>query len=143
MNTPTVNRYKLRSMPSAMCHVIIEHSDAGAEITLRSYYTDVLKIMVFNGYSSVSLFATGTYSVTTARHINRFTTEFFGVNLYHEIKQELDGHNGGCFKAISYSSDPEVYNRVCLAILAYERYGVTFHDYTKSQVERFRAHLFY
>ncbi len=143
MNTSTVKRYKLRSMPSAMCNVTIAQDDVGVDITLRSYYTDVLNISVDNEHFSVTLFATGIYSVTTARHINRFTTEFFGVNLYHEIKRELDGHNGGCYMQISHSSDSEVYNRVCRAIHAYERYGITFHDYTKSQVERFRAHRFY
>lgn len=142
MNNATVKRYKLRSMPSAMCHVTIAQDDVGAEITLRSYYTDVLNITVDNEHSSVTLFATGTYSVTTARHINRFTNEFFGVNLYHQIKRELDGHNGGCYMEISHSSDSEVYNRVYRAIHEYERYGITFHDYTKSQVERFRAHCY-
>ena len=143
MNTSTIRRYKLRSMPSAMCHVTISQDDVGAEITLRSYYTDVLNISVDDEHSSVTLFATGTYSVTTARHINRFTKEFFGINLYHEIKRELDGHNGGCYVEISHSSDPEVYNSVYRAIHEYERYGITFHDYTKSQVERFRAHRFW
>lgn len=143
MNTSTVKRYKLRSMPSAMCHVTIQTDDLGAEITLRSYYTDVLNISVDSDHSSVTLFATGTYSVTTARHINRFTNEFFGINLYHEIKRELDGNNGGAYMEISHSTAPEVYDRVCRAIRAYENYGITFHDYTKSQVERFRAHRFY
>lgn len=142
MNVSTVNRYKLRSMPSAMCHVTIARDDVGAEITLRSYYTDVLNITVDSEHSCVSLFATGTYSVTTARHINRFTTEFFGVNLYHQIKRELYGHNGGCYMEISHSSDPGVCNSVYRAIKEYERYGITFHGYTKSQVERFRAHCY-
>lgn len=80
---PIDKDYKLESMPYAKCHVNIKSTVGGLlTITLISYATPV-----------VSITTTGTVrrlwfsmTPTTARHINRFTREFTGCNMYHEIK---------------------------------------------------------
>ena len=83
--------YRLASMPSAMCHVIIKRygetcEEQAISVELWSYYTHVLTIDYHAHDQSFELHASGTYSVTIARHINRFTREFLGENLYHSIK---------------------------------------------------------
>lgn len=93
------NRYRLESMQHAQCHVTIQRrSLKDVEARLISYSTVVL---VAQGTSEggVRLMCSGTYSVTTARHINRFTTEFFGKNLYHECKRACD--NTGAFALVA------------------------------------------
>lgn len=96
-------KYRLNSMPRAQCYVeIVECFNLGPDdfdtdtlapdsvvVTLVSYDTRVLSIVhdYVSAPRSVALFATGTYSNITARHINRFTTEFFGRNLYRNVKE--------------------------------------------------------
>ena len=78
-----VEYYKLRSMPYASCKVAICFNDNNAvySVGLISYNTLVLKV------HGNELWRTWQgYSATTARHINRFTHEFFGENLYHAWK---------------------------------------------------------
>lgn len=95
----TVNNYRLMSMPSAQCYVEIvkewdEPNDMEIKaaphrvtVTLISYTTRVCSIVIFpHDKPRLVCLASGTYSNTTARHINRFTTEFFGVNLYSTIR---------------------------------------------------------
>lgn len=78
-------RYRLHSMPSAQCHIhIVSDDEKGTTVDLISYETLVCSASLFLG--ELSLYCTGTYSTTTARHINRFTTEFFGKNLYRICK---------------------------------------------------------
>lgn len=87
----TIN-YRMRSMPSAQAHVEFVHDNYNALVSIRlvSYRTPILEIdriekdgeflwvtnVVFNP----------AYSHTTARHVNRFTTELFGCNYYFECK---------------------------------------------------------
>lgn len=80
-------KYHLRSMPKANCHVEIEKDSYTGYTAVRliSYKTRVIEFTVIPALWKVSLLASGTYSATTARHINRFTKEFFGTNLYHDI----------------------------------------------------------
>ena len=88
---PVIRKYRLNSMRYAQCHVAITNdmNCDSVSIELISYSTSVCKIILSR--SSVGkiaeLYASGTYSATTARHINRFTREFCGVNLYHDVKR--------------------------------------------------------
>ena len=94
-----VKDYRLMSMPHAQCYVEIfkqwdnpEETDTNSAphhvfITLVSYDTRVCSIVIEpHGKPRMAVLASGTYSTTTARHINRFTQEFFGVNLYNTIR---------------------------------------------------------
>ncbi len=89
-----ITSYHLMSMPSAQCHVEFFRTDAGIlrEIRLVSYTTTMLTA-VYDG-SNAKLFVNHYVgcSKTTARHVNRFTTELTGTNLYHELKKvPVDG----------------------------------------------------
>lgn len=77
----TVKYYKLRSMPSAKCRVAICYNDNDTiySIGLVSYNTLVLK--VYDGKIKRTWMG---MSATTSRHINRFTKEFTGNNLYQK-----------------------------------------------------------
>ena len=80
-------KYRLQSMKSAQCHVVFDiNDDTGTleRVALISYNTLVCEITVGRPYH---LYCYGTYSVTTAKHINRFTTEFCGFNMYYECKK--------------------------------------------------------
>lgn len=90
----TITRdFRLQSMPGAQAYVRIEYDNDfdSVSITLVSYTTEVLKIIAKRSNSSVSaeLFASGIYSVTTTRHISRFTEEFCGMRLYYTVKSAL------------------------------------------------------
>lgn len=94
----TITRdFRLQSMQSAQAHVRIEYDNDfdSVSITLISYTTEVLKIIATRSNSSVSaeLFASGIYSVTTTRHIRRFTEEFCGMSMYFTIKDALKSAN--------------------------------------------------
>lgn len=95
----TIKGYRLMSMPHAQCYVeIFKEWDGPTDteiksaphrvtITLVSYSTRVCSIVIFpHDKPRLVCLASGTYSNTTARYINRFTTEFFGVNLYSTIR---------------------------------------------------------
>lgn len=78
--------YRLASMPSAQCHVRFYYSDGELEeVWLVSYNTTVIVISGLNT-SNPYWGCSGVYSKTTARHINRFTSEFLGENLYQTAK---------------------------------------------------------
>lgn len=91
-----VKKYVLKSMPAANCHVEIERTgETGGRfggklvrISLVSYKSEVLRIYPDENsvYWCDIVDCNVNYSPTTARHVNRFTTEFFGKNLYHELK---------------------------------------------------------
>lgn len=89
----SIYRFRLQSMQNAQCHVVIEtYNDGGIKsATLVSYNTVVLKIYTQNGYAVMD--CSGVYSVTTARHINRFTTEFCGRNMYYVCKDFVTHRN--------------------------------------------------
>ena len=85
----SANQYRLLSMPHAQCRVYIKRfDDHSVYVELVSYETSVL---IINSYPAVgtALYCSGTYSVTTARHINRFTREFCGDNKYFECKSAI------------------------------------------------------
>lgn len=84
-------QYRLLSMPHAQCRVYIKRfDDNSVSVELVSYDTSVL-LLNYNPAVGAALYCSGTYSVTTARHINRFTHEFCGDNKYHDCKSAL--HN--------------------------------------------------
>lgn len=87
----TAKQYRLLSMPHAQCRVYIKRfDDDSVSVELVSYDTSVL-IINSNPSVGTALYCSGTYSVTTSRHINRFTREFCGESEYHVCKSAL--HN--------------------------------------------------
>lgn len=99
-----IEYYRLRSMPYAQCHVELSVDDSGLfkSVTLVSYST---KILTLNYTDKV--WCTVNYSVncsrTTARHVNSFTYEFFGRNLYYELRRMGTG-SSKCYEGVFYTS---------------------------------------
>ena len=115
--------YRMHSMPYAQCHVNIVHDEDGAEVELVSYNTSVC--IIRENDNGITLYCSGTYSNTTARHINRFTTEFLGCSHYHECKVALDVDWGsvpypGFVWVIKYGFDSPAYEKFCDTIERYE-----------------------
>lgn len=98
-NETTTKKYKLKSMPSAQTHVEIERALMDGHLVniwLVSYKTPVLCINLNDetGEITLGVCCRVDYSRTTARHVNRFTTEFFGENLYHQLKKyDFENHH--------------------------------------------------
>lgn len=87
-----ITSYHLRTMPAAKCHVnFYRNNGVIAKAELVSYNT----VMLTAEYDDSNIKLTVNYpvdcSVTTARHVNRFTTELTGTNLYHELKKVPTG----------------------------------------------------
>ena len=84
--------YHMISMPSANCHVefIVDDFSCLKNIRLWSYKTLILDVAVglpTDGYAcNVMVCYPVDCSHTTARHVNRFTTELFGENKYFDFK---------------------------------------------------------
>lgn len=87
----TIN-YCLRSMPHAQCHVAFI-SDGGClkEVRLVSYSTTILSVKYNGTDADVEVMYPVDCSRTTARHVNRFTTELLGTNEYHALKKLGEG----------------------------------------------------
>lgn len=121
-----IKRFRLDSMPNAQCHVSIEYSEQGINcIKLVSYETNVVEIVIINNeslrekykFAGVVYCSPGngsdsyncsdwTYSPTTARHINRFTREFFGENMYYQVKHCTENYLPGTEKCfVVYSAE--------------------------------------
>lgn len=104
----TIKKYHLQSMPAAQCHVELSFDDSGLfkSVSLVSYSTKILTL----DYTT-DIWCTVNYSVdcskTTARHVNRFTTEFFGRNLYHELKKLASG-SSKCYEGVFYTCMAQV-----------------------------------
>lgn len=95
-------RFKLESIPGGQCHITIHYSNNKIEkplVVLTSYLTEVLVIDLAVPFPTVYFtnecreFLEWRKQIksppaTTAKHINRFTTEFTGENLYHRLKEE-------------------------------------------------------
>ena len=88
-----ITSYHIRTMPAAKCHVNFYYNNyVLVKAELVSYNT----VMLTAEYDGSDVELTVNYpvdcSVTTARHVNRFTTELTGTNLYHELKKvPVDG----------------------------------------------------
>ena len=111
----SADQYRLLSMPHAQCRVYIKRfDDHSVSVELVSYETSVLLI---NSIPSVgtALYCSGIYSVTTARHINRFTREFCGENKYYECKSAINNYDK-LFKSCWFyvcDVDPERLFKMC------------------------------
>ena len=88
-----ITSYHLESMPYANCHVnFYRNKGVLSKAELVSYNT-VMLTAEYDG-NSIKLTVNNFVgcSSTTARHVNRFTTELTGTNLYHELKKvPVDG----------------------------------------------------
>lgn len=88
-----ITSYHLMSMPYASCHVnFYRNNGVLAKAELVSYNT----VMLTAEYDGNDIKLTVNHfvgcSCTTARHVNSFTTELTGTNLYHELKKvPVDG----------------------------------------------------
>lgn len=88
----TTMNYRMRSMPSAQAHVefVYNECDSLVAIRLYSYRTCILETVrmekggIYHWVTNVVF--NPAYSRTTARHVNRFTSELFGRNYYFECK---------------------------------------------------------
>ena len=85
-----ITSYHLMSMPFANCHVnFYRNNGILVKAELVSYNTTMLTAE----YDADNVKLTVNHYVgcsrTTARHINRFTAELTGTNLYHELKKLL------------------------------------------------------
>lgn len=88
-----ITSYHLMSMPSAQCHVEVFRTDGGSlrEIRLVSYTTTILAVKQHGFDIDIEVEHPVNCSRTTTRHVNRFTTELTGMNLWHELKKEPKG----------------------------------------------------
>ena len=84
-----IKKFHLRSMPTAQCHVEIFIDDIGyvKEVRLVSYTTTILSVQHHQCDADIKVNYPVNCSATTARHVNRFTTELFGTNEYHKLKR--------------------------------------------------------
>lgn len=117
------NQYRMYSMPYAQCHVNITHDEQGAEVELVSYNTSVC--IIRENDNGITLYCSGTYSTTTARHINRFTREFLRRSHYYDCKQAIEAdfvsaHYQGFFRVVNYDFNTPEYAKFCDTIGHYE-----------------------
>lgn len=118
-----ITSYKMRSMPAANCHVeIIRDSKTktfkGAR--LYSYRTLILEIRFDprTHIETVKLYYPVNCSSTTARHVNRFTTEWLGENCYFKLKDKENGYIMGANWGVHDTLEMSKW---------YEKYGERFH----------------
>lgn len=115
----TINSYHLRSMPAAQCHVEFIVDDCYLkEVRLVSYTTTILSVIYHQMDADVKVVYPVDCSRTTARHVNRFTTELLGTNEYHALKKLGEG----CIMRFEGMG-------VCISDLynKYQQYGKRFH----------------
>lgn len=112
----SAKQYRMLSMPHAQCRVYIKRfDDNSVSVELVSYSTSVC-IINYHPDSIAELYCSGTYSTTTARHINRFTREFCGDNKYHECKSAISNPDkcyvgGGWYRVCNV--EPERLFKMC------------------------------
>lgn len=105
----TTYSYRMLSMPYANAHVefILENDTHLSLIRLFSYSTLMLELeldeITFDG--ALKICHDVNCSMTTARHVNRFTTELFGKNKYHELKEHTVGDRIICADIIDEALD--------------------------------------
>ena len=110
-----ITSYHLRTMPAAKCHVNFYYDNCVlVKAELVSYNTVMLTAEYDGNNIKLTVNNFVDCSSTTARHVNRFTTELTGTNLYHELKKvPVDG-----WFIVNYAA-------VCLSDMAfkYKEYG--------------------
>ena len=90
--------YRMISMPAANCHVefIVDDSSSLRNIRLWSYSTLIIDVIVGPDETDAIDILIKHYvacSRTTARHVNRFTLELTGSNLYYQCRDtDVGGH---------------------------------------------------
>ena len=85
-----ITSYHLMSMPYASCHVNFYcNNGVIVKAELVSYNTVMLSAEYDGNNIKLTVNNFVGCSHTTARHVNRFTTELTGTNLYHELKNVL------------------------------------------------------
>ena len=130
---------KLESHKSAFCHVVVHENG----VNLVSYETSVCQMFIDNDSGRAFLYCKGNYSPTTIKHLNWFTTEFTGHNLYYAIKEQLilakryneliynDETTGMLVEsAVVELTNPEIANLES-RIKWYKENGSYFHKYAK------------
>lgn len=100
--------YKMRSTPAANCHVEIIHdskTNAFKGVYLYSYNTLMMEICFDSKtqLETVKLYYPVDCSRTTARHVNRFTTEWLGENCYFKLKGKLKGYTMSANWGVRYT----------------------------------------
>ena len=145
-----VNDYRLNDAKGSMCHVVIKRfTDSGEDgsitVELWSYYTNVMRITYTVPDECYTAFARGTFSTSTGRHINRFTNEFLGDNLYFHVKDACGKDCGRlkCVLSVGKTNNAKAKQYFTRALANYSSSGKRFHDYTKSEIERFNANRWY
>lgn len=119
-------KYRLHSMPAAQCHIEISEDVSHLVVNLISYDTWVLSVRLNKYTGEFSVWTSGTYSVTTSRHINRFTTEFLGTNHYFSVKS-ASACNSFPMKPVELPNDPSSYvQRFLKQIQAYREDSFAF-----------------
>ena len=114
-----IESYRLRSMPSAQVHVeFFVDNCCLKEVRLVSYTTTILSVKYHDSDVDIKVVYPVDCSHTTARHVNRFTTELLGTNEYHALKKLGEG----CTLRVEGMA-------VCLSNLhsEYQQYGKRFH----------------
>lgn len=87
-----IESYCLNSMPFAKCHVDFYIDGCYLkEVRLVSYTTDILSVKFHGNDADVEVMYPVNCSRTTARHVNRFTTELLGTNEYQALKKLGEG----------------------------------------------------
>lgn len=87
-----IESYRLNSMPSAQCHVEFYIDGCHLkEVRLVSYTTPILSVKFHGNDADVEVLYPVNCSRTTARHVNRFTTELLGTNEYYALKKMGEG----------------------------------------------------
>lgn len=118
-----VEKFRLHSMPSAQCHIRIEHDADGTTVELVSYKTSVC--IIRDDEFGLNLYCSGLYTRTTARHINRFTAEFLQRSHYFDCKDALIKDVGsarfqGFVPVASYTESDSQYNQFHKQVERYE-----------------------
>ena len=88
-----ITSYHLMSMPYANCHVnFYRNNGVLVKVELVSYNTVMLTAEYYTSSIRLRVNHYVGCSKTTARHVNRFTIELTGTNLYHALKKvPIDG----------------------------------------------------
>lgn len=114
-----ITNYRLRSMPAANCHVeFFTYFGILKEVRLVSYSTIILSVKYHDTDADVEVMYPVNCSSTTARHVNRFTTELLGRNEYHALKKL----GKGC--RIRFEDGAECISKL---YTEYKNYGKKFH----------------
>lgn len=121
----TTMNYHLHSMPSAQAHVEFVYNECNSLVAIRlySYRTCILETVRMEkggiNHWVTNVVFNPACSRTTARHVNRFTSELFGSNYYFECKESW-ANKSPLAEALNTNSIMNFCNE-------YQQYGKHFH----------------